>query len=84
MDGKPWSRNAYWSREDDHPPYADNAVIGRLGFVRGQRFLYLFDFGDDWKFDVQIEEILESDVPPARLLVIESKPEDKREVFHKI
>ncbi|WP_420825513.1 IS1096 element passenger TnpR family protein [Thermanaerosceptrum fracticalcis] len=52
MDGKPWSRNAYWSKEDNHPPYVDNAVIGQLGLVRGKSFLYLFDFGDEWKFDV--------------------------------
>lgn len=75
MDGKPWSRNAYWSRGEDQPPYADKAVIGRLGFVRGQRFLYLFDFGDEWKFDVRVEEILDSDLPPARPLVIGNKGE---------
>ncbi|OPY59232.1 MAG: Plasmid pRiA4b ORF-3-like protein [Pelotomaculum sp. PtaU1.Bin035] len=73
MDGQPWSSNAYWSRGDNQPPYADKAVIGRLGFVRGQRFLYLFDFGDEWKFDVRVEEILDSDLPPARPLVIGKK-----------
>jgi hypothetical protein len=75
MDGQPWSRDAYWSRGDDQPPYADKAVIGRLELERGQRFLYLFDFGDEWKFEVRVEEILDSDVPPVRPLVIGSKGE---------
>ena len=50
-------------------------MIGRLGLERGQRFLYLFDFGDEWKFNVRVEEILDSDVPPIRPLVIGSKGE---------
>jgi hypothetical protein len=68
-------RDAYWSRGDDQPPYADKTVIGRLGFELGQEFLYLFDFGDEWKFDVRVEEILDSGVPPVRPLVIGSKGE---------
>lgn len=73
MDGQLWSKNAYWSREGEQPPYADKAVIGQLGLTRGQNFLYLFDFGDEWKFDVRVEEILDSDLPPARPLVIVKK-----------
>jgi hypothetical protein len=84
MDGQPWSRKAYWCREDNQQPYADKAIIGRLDLTPGQRFLYLFDFGDEWMFDVQVEEILLSDVPPARPVVLESKgavPEQDPDYF---
>lgn len=84
MDGKPWAGKAYWSPDNDRPPYTDKAAIGRLGLKRGQKFLYLFDFGDEWRFDVQVEKILQSDMPPVRPAVIESRgeaPEQYPEFF---
>jgi len=72
MNGKPWSSDAYWCR-GDHQPCADQAKIGTLGLTQGQKFLYLFDFGDEWKFDVKLEKILHSDTLPAKPLIIESR-----------
>jgi len=73
MDGRPWSSNAYWSQDSGDQPVASQGVLGRLGLVRGQKFLYLFDFGEEWKFQVQVEEILQTDVAPIRPVVIERK-----------
>ncbi|OPX87216.1 MAG: Plasmid pRiA4b ORF-3-like protein [Pelotomaculum sp. PtaB.Bin104] len=74
MDGRPWSSDVFWCRGgDEPPPYADKAMISALGLKRGQRFLYLFDFGDEWKFEVKVEEIMQSDIPPAKPKIIESK-----------
>ncbi len=33
-------------------PFEDEAIIGKLNFYEGQRFLYVFDFGDWWDFDL--------------------------------
>ena len=73
MDGKPWSQNAYWERNTGDSPFADRATIGKLELVKGQKFIYLFDFGDEWTFTVGVDEILHSDVPPARPVVVEKK-----------
>ena len=73
MDGKPWSQNAYWERNTGDSPFADRATIGKLELVKGQKFLYLFDFGDEWTFTVGVDENLDSDVTPARPVVVEKK-----------
>jgi hypothetical protein len=39
---------------------AAKTTLNRLGLKRGQVFLYLFDFGDNWLHDVTVEEM---DVP---------------------
>lgn len=75
MDGKPWSQNAYWDKEDDKQPSADKAVLKKLELEQGTRFLYLFDFGDEWKFTVQLEEILDAPAP-LKPMVIEKKGKD--------
>lgn len=84
MDGKPWTGKTYWSPHSDGPPYADKTLTGMLGLKRGQRFLYLFDFGDEWNFNVQVDKILQSDMPPVRPAIIEScgeAPEQYPDMF---
>lgn len=58
MDGKRFSKSCYNSPMDSHGPYVNDAEIGRLELYEGQHFLYLFDFGDEWTFDVQVMEII--------------------------
>jgi len=43
-------------------PHADKVTIGELGLYPGKTFLYLFDYGDEWEFKVEVEEI-SSDKP---------------------
>ncbi|MEH1919481.1 plasmid pRiA4b ORF-3 family protein [Nostoc sp.] len=39
------------------PPFADQVQIGDLSLEAGGKMTYLYDFGDNWKFDVQLETI---------------------------
>ena len=55
MDGKAWSRNSYNCADDDHGPYVTEAIIEELGLEPGEEILYLFDYGDQWKFNVLLE-----------------------------
>jgi len=71
MDGKAWSEDAYLDPRGNEPPYADEAEIGRIGLVLWKRFLYLYDFGYEWRIDVRLEEILDSSTPPNEAAVIE-------------
>ena len=58
-DRKPYDRNGYYSPDDDGMNSADQAVLEKLGLKKGDRWLYLFDFGDEWKFDVTVKDIEE-------------------------
>lgn len=73
MDGRPWSRNVYWAKEDGTKPSADQASLKSLGLVPGQKFLYLYDFGDEWQFAIQLMEVQNPKAIPLRPVVIEKK-----------
>ncbi|MFQ6053820.1 MAG: hypothetical protein ACE5OO_06320 [Candidatus Bathyarchaeia archaeon] len=42
-----------WGLGVDGKRGADEMLRSSLGLEPGQRFLYLFDYGDDWRFEVQ-------------------------------
>jgi hypothetical protein len=58
MDGQPYSRQRYEAPGEGRGPFVDQARLGELGLAVGQQFLYLFDFGDEWRFRVTLEAIL--------------------------
>src|SRR5690606_22862211 len=59
MDGKRFSRNCYNSPMDSRGPFVHEKKIGELHLYEGQRFLYLFDFGDEWEFYIDVLKITE-------------------------
>jgi len=75
MEGKPWKGMAYWSPHNDSGPYADKTKLKSLNLGLKQKFLYLYDFGDEWKFSVQLEAVLEEDTPLVRPIIIEKRGE---------
>ena len=54
-------------------PHADEVEIGELGLAKGQTILYLFDYGDEWRFSVTLEEI-QQDKPHPKKPRIEPTP----------
>ncbi|MDF0728241.1 plasmid pRiA4b ORF-3 family protein [Cytobacillus sp. S13-E01] len=74
MDGKKWSNDCITSPHDfDEHPKSNKVQIGGLGLVSGQRFLYLYDFGDEWSFIVEMDSIRETVSEPFQPYVKESK-----------
>jgi hypothetical protein len=57
MDNKWYSENRFEDPRSSEGVAADEVTLGELGVAANQRFLYHFDFGDDWRFDVQVLEI---------------------------
>ncbi|SRR5579883_83811 len=53
-------------------PCADEVRIGDLFLEPGARMTYLYDFGDNWKFDVQLEEINPADSKVKKPTILES------------
>ncbi len=73
MDGIPWSDEKFTSPHEDEGPHVDEVSIGELGLVKGQTFLYLFDYGDEWRFRVALEEIQPNKPHPKRPRIVERK-----------
>jgi hypothetical protein len=72
MDNKPFSPNRFVSNhEPDYPP-ASEARIGELNLETGARFLYIFDYGDNWQFSILVESIDTAGTPPERPRIVES------------
>ncbi len=50
--------STYWGpRCQDGKYYAEEVLIGEVGLIKGKKFLYLFDFGANWHFEVLVEAI---------------------------
>lgn len=67
MDGKKWSSFAYTSPYDSEGPHADNVQIGELNLELKKRILFLYDYGDEWCFDVVLEKIDEKKIEKAKI-----------------
>lgn len=58
MDGRKWSNDCIASPLDDSgQPNASNVAIGSIGMRVGQRFMYLFDYGEELVLTIKVEEI---------------------------
>ncbi|PIX76710.1 MAG: hypothetical protein COZ37_06485 [bacterium (Candidatus Ratteibacteria) CG_4_10_14_3_um_filter_41_18] len=75
MDGKRWSHERFTSPFDDEGPHVDEVRIGELGLFAEQNILYLFDYGDEWKFRVELEDIRLKGPKPRKPKVIGKKGE---------
>lgn len=73
MDGKRWSREKFTSPFEDDGPHVDEPRIGELGLYIGQNILYLFDYGDEWEFRVELEEIRTEGPKPSEPKIVEKK-----------
>ena len=67
MDNRAWSQNpkaCYWSNGDDGMtvnvnPGTNEVSLRDVQLTVGQKFLYLFDFGDEWRFSCRVLKILD-------------------------
>ncbi|WP_153009912.1 plasmid pRiA4b ORF-3 family protein [Sporosarcina koreensis] len=82
MDNKKWSNNCIASPNDDlgHAD-ASKVHIDRNGFVKGQQFLYVFDYGAEWTFRVTVEEIDEQDTNDFTPQLVDEKGPSPKQYF---
>ena len=52
---------------------ADKAKVGMFGFSKGQKFAYLFDFGDNHRFEIEVVDFGTVDKSKDYPVVFESK-----------
>lgn len=73
MDNKLWSHERFTSPDDDEGPFANEVRIGELDLMKCQKILYLFDYGDEWTFTVELEDISQNLPIPLKPRIIEKK-----------
>ena len=73
MDGRAWSYERFVSPYEEEGPWVDDVRIGELGLFIGQNILYLFDYGDEWHFRVELEEIRTEGRKPRKPKIIEKE-----------
>lgn len=70
MDDRYWSDfNAYYSNDmDEGCRISYKMPLGRLGLKKGDKFKYLFDFGDEWRFQCRVMQELEEKTKYFRVI----------------
>jgi hypothetical protein len=75
MNGDKRSRdNVYWGVPEESPSASDT-TIGKFHWVIGHKFLYRFDFGDDWYFKCKVLEVNPNELMDSNTIVIKEKGE---------
>lgn len=70
MDDRYWSDfGAYYSDNmDEGCRISYKMPLGRLGLEKGDKFKYLFDFGDEWRFQCRVMQELEEKTKYFRVI----------------
>lgn len=70
MDDRYWSDlGAYYSDDmDEGCRISYKMPLGRLGLEKGDKFKYLFDFGDEWRFQCRVMQELEEKTKYFRVI----------------
>ncbi|MET1250127.1 plasmid pRiA4b ORF-3 family protein [Sporolactobacillus sp. STCC-11] len=71
MDGRKYGRNGIYAPMDNQGPHTPQVTIDSLHLYEGQSFMYLFDYGDEWTFAIDVVKIVPGETCDA--LVCESK-----------
>lgn len=73
MDGIAWSDDKFTCPFEDEGPHADEVKIGELDLSEKQNFMYLFDYGDEWQFKVEVYSIEEMNEKVISSEIVEIK-----------
>ena len=82
MDDKWWSRgNAYHSPYDTAPPFANKIKLAQLRLFKGQTFKFLFDFGDEWRFQCKVLQVLDETTKESEIVRMKGEPPEQYSYF---
>ena len=73
MDDQWWSGMEYTSPYSDNPPYASEVKLAAFDFQKGEKFKFLYDYGDEWCFQCKILQLLEEETEKAVVVTKKGK-----------
>lgn len=81
MNGREWSegKEVYWSPYNDEGIFANNVKIGETNLWVGRSFLYLFDFGSSWYFNIIVKALNKDEQPLEEAKIVESVGESPKQ-----
>ncbi len=63
MDNKEWSDDeVYWHPEHDEEPSASDVQLSFFQFEKGDKFKFVYDFGENWSFNISVFKLSEEAV----------------------
>ena len=70
MNNRAWDDTACYSSPyaEDGCPTTDKHTLQSVSLKAGQKFLYIFDFGDEWHFECKVLKILDEDTKETKLI----------------
>jgi hypothetical protein len=48
--------------------FSDRVKLSKLKLVKGDKFLYIFDFGDDWRFQIRVLRVIDEPTQTPAIL----------------
>lgn len=71
MDGRKFGKKGIYAPMDNQGPHTNQVTIDSIQLYEGQSFMYLFDYGDEWTFAIEVVKIVPGETCDA--MVFESK-----------
>ena len=69
MNNRAWDQeNSYFSYNEDGDTTTDQVKLQFTGLEVDKKFLYLFDFGDEWHFQCKVLKVLNEDTGSAKVI----------------
>ena len=63
LDGRLFTDYTIICVSDEGQPTTDHVIIDQLGLVKGSKFWFHYDFGDDWVFVITVQKVTAADAP---------------------
>jgi Plasmid pRiA4b ORF-3-like protein len=73
MDNKAWSNNCFCSPYDEEGPDASEVQLFELGLKPKDKFLYIYDYGDEWRFSITVFKELETIVDEPKVVQVKGE-----------
>jgi hypothetical protein len=72
MDNRAWSKDAQFicprASLDDACGFTDKAKLSKFHLVKGDKFLFIYDFGASWRFQIKVFRVLDEPTKTPEIL----------------
>ena len=72
LSGRYWDQSSEYVDPRSHGKRADQALLFRLRLQTGQRFVYVYDFGEEHRYSLSVVSVTEAEAPLLSPVLIES------------